>query len=154
MLSRLLGSMMCDMGIVMCQADSKSKKGKLRLLYEVRTLSDSGLAYRHCLQAQHWVRRQSQARPCKPLLQQPALFHSVGIGSLGPQKGTADFRMLRCAQCFPMAYLVEHGGGRAIAACGQPVLDLQPQQIHERSPIFLGSKADVDRVEAVLGEGA
>lgn len=58
----------------------------------------------------------------------------------------------RCAQCVPMAYLVEHGGGRAIAACGQRVLDLQPQQIHERSPIFLGSKDDVDRVEAVLGE--
>ena len=62
--------------------------------------------------------------------------------------------MMVCAQCFPMAYLVEAGGGRAIAACGQPVLDLQPQAIHERSPIFLGSKADVDRVEALLGDAA
>lgn len=58
------------------------------------------------------------------------------------------------AQCFPMAYLIEKGGGRAIAGPGKSVLDLQPELIHERSPIFLGSKADVDRVEELLRDAA
>jgi fructose-1,6-bisphosphatase I len=53
-----------------------------------------------------------------------------------------------------MAYLVERGGGRAISARGRPVLDLQPEKIHERSPIFLGSKADVDRIEELLPAAA
>jgi len=57
-------------------------------------------------------------------------------------------------ECFPMAYLVERGGGRAISARGRPVLDLQPEKIHERSPIFLGSKADVDRIEELLPAAA
>ena len=52
-----------------------------------------------------------------------------------------------------MAFLVEKGGGRAICAKGA-VLDLQPQKIHERSAIFLGSKQDVDRIEALYAEAA
>jgi fructose-1,6-bisphosphatase I len=47
-----------------------------------------------------------------------------------------------------MAFLVENGGGRAITGAGR-VLDLQPAGIHERCPIFLGSKQDVDRIEAL-----
>jgi fructose-1,6-bisphosphatase I len=47
-----------------------------------------------------------------------------------------------------MAFLVEKGGGRAITGRGS-VLDLQPRRIHERSAIFLGSKQDIDRIEAL-----
>ncbi len=53
-----------------------------------------------------------------------------------------------CLQGNPMAFLVENGGGRAITGAGA-VLDLQPSSIHERSPIFLGSKQDIDRIEAL-----
>ncbi|CAL8470986.1 g10528 [Coccomyxa elongata] len=52
----------------------------------------------------------------------------------------------------PMAFLVENGGGRAITGAGA-VLDLQPRSIHERSPIFLGSKQDIDRIEAFYEAG-
>lgn len=52
-----------------------------------------------------------------------------------------------------MAFLVENGGGRAITGSG-PVLDLQPGKIHERCPIFLGSKQDVDRIEALYNGAA
>jgi len=57
------------------------------------------------------------------------------------------------AQGNPMAFLVENGGGRAITGKGS-VLDLQPSNIHERSPIFLGSKQDVDRIEALFNGAA
>ena len=52
-----------------------------------------------------------------------------------------------------MAFLVANGGGRAITGSSGAVLDLQPSKIHERSPIFLGSKQDIDRIEA-LYQGA
>lgn len=45
----------------------------------------------------------------------------------------------------PMAMLVENAGG--LAASGKmPVLDLQPEDIHQRCPVFLGSKEDVRRI--------
>ena len=45
-----------------------------------------------------------------------------------------------------MAYLVENADGKAITGKGR-VLDIQPEAIHERRPIFLGSAEDVEIVE-------
>lgn len=42
-----------------------------------------------------------------------------------------------------MAFLVTQAGG--LASTGkQDILDLVPTKIHERAPIFLGSKLDVE----------
>jgi len=46
----------------------------------------------------------------------------------------------------PMSFLVEAAGGRAIDG-QKDVLDLQPQSIHERAPVFLGSADDVTELE-------
>ncbi|KAF8939026.1 Fructose-1,6-bisphosphatase [Dissophora ornata] len=88
--ARYVGSMVADVhrtmlygGIFCYPADSKSKNGKLRVLYE----------------------------------------------------------------CFPMAFLVEQAGGRATTG-RMRMLDLLPETIHSRSPIFIGSKEDVEDVEA------
>lgn len=44
-----------------------------------------------------------------------------------------------------MAYLVSQAGG--LASNGTiPILDIMPENIHQRSPIFLGSKEDVEDV--------
>ncbi|VDD82555.1 unnamed protein product [Mesocestoides corti] len=48
-------------------------------------------------------------------------------------------------ECIPMAYLVEQAGGKASTG-KMPILDIQPQQIHERAPTILGSAEDVDEV--------
>ena len=42
----------------------------------------------------------------------------------------------------PMAYIIENSGGLATTG-HQPILDVMPQSIHERVPVFLGSKDDV-----------
>lgn len=48
-----------------------------------------------------------------------------------------------------MAYLVTQAGG--LASNGSiPILDVVPNQIHQRSPIFLGSKEDVEEVVSVI----
>ena len=49
----------------------------------------------------------------------------------------------------PMAFLVEHAGGLAITHEG-PVLDIVPTSIHERCPIFLGSRSDIEELEGFL----
>ena len=48
-------------------------------------------------------------------------------------------------QCFPMAYLMEQAGGLASTG-SERVLDLQPADIHERCPIFMGSSNDVNQL--------
>lgn len=44
-----------------------------------------------------------------------------------------------------MAYIMEQAGGLATSGT-QRILDIVPKDIHERSPIFLGSKDDVQDV--------
>ncbi|XP_015176919.1 PREDICTED: fructose-1,6-bisphosphatase 1 [Polistes dominula] len=48
-------------------------------------------------------------------------------------------------ECIPMAYLIKEAGG--LASNGEiDILDIVPESIHQRSPIFLGSKEDVQEV--------
>jgi len=48
-------------------------------------------------------------------------------------------------ECNPMAFIIEQAGG--LATTGEiPILDVIPKAIHERVPIFLGSKEDVEDV--------
>ncbi|KAK4509679.1 uncharacterized protein ATC70_006981 [Mucor velutinosus] len=88
--ARYVGSMVSDIhrtllygGIFGYPTDSKSKKGKLKILYEV----------------------------------------------------------------FPMAFLIEQAGGKATTGT-MDCLDLVPEHIHDRSGIWLGSKEDVENLEA------
>lgn len=45
----------------------------------------------------------------------------------------------------PMAYLIEQAGGMAITGT-QRILEIQPNDIHDKCPVFMGSKEDVQEV--------
>jgi len=47
----------------------------------------------------------------------------------------------------PMAMLVEQAGGAATTG-RQRILDIQPEKLHQRVPVILGSKNEVERVSA------
>ena len=69
---------------------------------------------------------------------------------LYPQTEDAPTGKLRVLyECFPMAYIVEKAGGHASDG-HKPILDIVPTGLHVRSPIFLGSKHDVDDVVALI----
>jgi len=51
-----------------------------------------------------------------------------------------------------MAMLMEQAGGRAIDGETRAMLDVPPTGIHDRSPIYLGSKEEVDRIEELYRE--
>ena len=52
----------------------------------------------------------------------------------------------------PMAFIVEQAGGAATDGHGR-LLDRTPRGLHERVPVFLGSKQEVERVTAYHREG-
>ncbi len=47
-------------------------------------------------------------------------------------------------ECNPMGFIIEAAGGRATTG-SQDVLDVQPTELHQRVPIFIGSKNMVDK---------
>jgi len=57
-----------------------------------------------------------------------------------------DGKLRLLYECNPMAFLVEHAGGKATTGT-QRVLDIVPTKLHQRKPIFLGSADDVAAVE-------
>ncbi|MFH1215833.1 MAG: class 1 fructose-bisphosphatase [Pseudomonadota bacterium] len=54
----------------------------------------------------------------------------------------------------PLAMLIEQAGGRAITDDGIDILDIEPTDLHQRVPLIIGSKPDVDEAEGFLKEQA
>lgn len=52
----------------------------------------------------------------------------------------------------PLAFLIEQAGGKATNG-NERILEIVPQKLHERTPVFIGSKKMVERVEAFLRKG-
>jgi len=71
-----------------------------------------------------------------------------GIFAYPADKKSKNGKLRILYECFPMAFLTEQAGGKATTG-KERVLDLTPQKIHDRCPIFLGSKDDVEDVEKI-----
>ena len=54
-------------------------------------------------------------------------------------------------ECNPMAFIIEQAGGRATDG-KKRMLDIQPEKLHQRIPIFIGSEDDVKLVEKFMAE--
>lgn len=51
----------------------------------------------------------------------------------------------------PMAFLVEHAGGAA--SNGQmPILDIRPEMLDQRAPVFIGCSEDVSKAIEYVNE--
>ncbi|MCC6599760.1 MAG: class 1 fructose-bisphosphatase [Crocinitomicaceae bacterium] len=49
----------------------------------------------------------------------------------------------------PLAFIVEQAGGKASDGIRR-IMEIQPKELHERTPLFIGSKNMVERVEALI----
>lgn len=54
-------------------------------------------------------------------------------------------------ECIPVAFLAEQAGGKASDGYKR-ILDIQPHHIHQRVPLFIGSKAMVEKAEEMMRE--
>ena len=52
-------------------------------------------------------------------------------------------------ECNPFAFIVEKAGGKATDG-NQRILDIEPKELHERTPFFIGSKNMMEELEGYL----
>ena len=52
-------------------------------------------------------------------------------------------------ECAPLAFLIEQAGGRAISE-HQRIMDISPNELHQRVPFFVGSKKMIDQLEEII----
>lgn len=66
-----------------------------------------------------------------------------------PKKPQGKLRLIY--ECSPTAYLIEQAGGAASTG-REPILDLQPQSLHQRVPFFAGSAENVRELESFIAK--
>lgn len=71
--------------------------------------------------------------------------------SRDPRKPAGKLRLV--LEASPMAMIVEQAGGMAIDGTRR-ILDIEPQELHQRVPLFVGSKADVEVVQHFYAQAA
>lgn len=54
-------------------------------------------------------------------------------------------------ECNPLAYICEQAGGKASNG-SKRILDIPPTTLHQRSPLFIGSKDMVDKIEEMIAK--
>jgi fructose-1,6-bisphosphatase I len=72
-----------------------------------------------------------------------------GIYGNPKNKNSKNGNLRLLYECAPMSYLVEQAGGKATDG-HQRILEIKPEQIHQRTPIFIGSPDEMDKLEKYL----
>ncbi|MBZ0179832.1 MAG: class 1 fructose-bisphosphatase [Melioribacteraceae bacterium] len=74
-----------------------------------------------------------------------------GIFMYPADKRNPNGKLRLMYECNPMSFLIESAGGRAIDG-KRRILEIVPKDLHQRTPIYLGSKKCVDLIESYLKE--
>ena len=67
-----------------------------------------------------------------------------------PATNSANNGKLRLLyECNPLAFIMEQAGGMASDGCNR-ILDLSISKLHQRTPVFIGSRSLVEKVESLV----
>lgn len=72
-----------------------------------------------------------------------------GVFLYPPTKKQPKGKLRLLYEANPLAWIAEQAGGRALAGKGR-ILEIQPENIHERTTLIVGSRVEVDRLEQLL----
>ncbi|KAL4606672.1 hypothetical protein ACB092_09G120800 [Castanea dentata] len=72
-----------------------------------------------------------------------------GIYGNPKNKNSKNGNLRLLYECAPMSYLIEQAGGKATDG-HQRILDIQPEEVHQRTPIFIGSPDEVEKLQTFL----
>lgn len=61
-----------------------------------------------------------------------------------------DGKLRLLYECNPMAFIVEQAGGRATNGRGTRIMEIEPTELHQRTPILIGSENMVRQLETLL----
>ncbi|MEO5358012.1 MAG: class 1 fructose-bisphosphatase [Nitrospirae bacterium YQR-1] len=67
-----------------------------------------------------------------------------GIFAYPADKKSTKGKLRVLYEVFPMCMMVEEAGGLAVDAAGKRILDIVPTEIHQRTPVFLGSRKEIE----------
>jgi fructose-1,6-bisphosphatase I len=74
-----------------------------------------------------------------------------GVFMYPPTKKAPNGKLRLMYEANPMAFIIEQAGGKAIVAPERRVMEVQPNDIHQRTPLVIGSPDEVDHVAARIG---
>lgn len=101
---------------------------------------------------QDWLTRQQKLRYSGGMV--PDLNHILckgqGIFTYPADNELPEGKLRLLFECAPMALVFEEAGGSALNQTGGRVLDTIIEDYHQRTPIFVGSKNEVERVVDML----
>ncbi|PSQ23891.1 fructose-bisphosphatase class I, partial [Halobacteriales archaeon QS_9_67_15] len=72
-----------------------------------------------------------------------------GIFAYPELEDAPEGKLRYCFECAPVGFAVEAAGGHVSDGYGD-LLDADPDELHERRPVYLGNADLVERVEAEL----
>ncbi|MCL1890199.1 MAG: class 1 fructose-bisphosphatase [Desulfovibrionaceae bacterium] len=81
----------------------------------------------------------------RTLLYGGVFMYPAGRKSSGKYEG----KLRLMCEASPLAFLAEQAGGRATDGCRR-ILEIKPQSLHQRVPLFIGSANDVDDIMQFL----
>ncbi len=81
------------------------------------------------------------------------LLREEGIFSYPGTNKTPKGKLRLLYECIPMAYIISNAGGKASNGY-KDILDIKIESVNQRTPIFIGSKNAVEKVEELLKVGA
>jgi fructose-1,6-bisphosphatase I len=76
-----------------------------------------------------------------------------GVFMYPPTKKAPKGKLRLMYEANPMAMIIEQAGGKALADVDQRILDVKPENIHQRTAVIIGSSEEVDHVARHLREG-
>lgn len=75
-----------------------------------------------------------------------------GIFIYPTSKSSPDGKLRLLYECNPLSFLVEQAGGRSTNGLGKRIMDIDPKELHQKTPIFIGSSNMVDKAESFMKE--
>ena len=94
----------------------------------------------------HWITKQKKLRYSGGMV--PDLHHILskgqGIFAYPKDNEHKNGKLRLLFECAPFAFIFEQAGGTALDQEGTPILDIKTKEIHQRTPIFIGSKKEVE----------
>lgn len=75
-----------------------------------------------------------------------------GIYAYPEDKKNPKGKLRLLYEAFPMAFLMEQAGGKAVTDRGERIMDLVPTQIHDKTSIWIGSPGEIDKFLKHIGK--
>lgn len=83
-------------------------------------------------------------------------FHRIlvkgGIFMYPPTIEQPEGKLRLMYECNPLAFVAEQAGGMALGAGGRRIMEIEPTDVHDRTPLIIGSKENVEEAMRFIKE--